>query len=130
LRVDRKVREKIPVPVVREVARFLGNKLLRISRTARRHGPLVVSIHEGPCSPEFTVLAKELSDNATPCIEHSAEYLNWRYLDNPTAKYYLMTARLDGRLCAYGVYTRVGDDGMLVDLLGVPDANIIRTLIN
>ncbi len=130
LRVDRKVREKIPVPVVREMAKFLGNGLLRISRTARRHGSLVVSVHEGRCSPEFTVLAKELSGNIVPCIEHSAEYLNWRYLDNPTAEYHLMTARSDGRLCAYGVYTCVGEDGMLVDLLGVPDANIIRTLIN
>jgi hypothetical protein len=130
LRVDRMVRAAIPVPGVRNVVSAMGNTFLKLTQSRiGRDDSLVIASHDGRCGDEFSVLAKDLRGRFGVCAERSAEFLNWRYLDNPLDQYEVLTVRHDSRLQAYAVFTRSGEDGFLVDLFGVDDPVVIKGLV-
>jgi len=91
---------------------------------------LTLSPHEQRCGQEFNELANEVVTDGVPRIDHSAAYLNWRYLDNPTAKFRFVTARSNGELRGYAVYTSLGEDATLVDLFGTMDPEVLGALVN
>jgi hypothetical protein len=62
-------------------------------------------------------------------VQRSAEYLNWRYLDNTYQPHEILTARKRGSLVAYAVFTQTGEDGKIVDLVGSAEAGVLTTLI-
>lgn len=51
-----------------------------------------------------------------------AAFLNWRYVDTPTAKHHVLEVRRDGRLAGYAVYEWSFGRGYVVDLLGEDEA--------
>jgi hypothetical protein len=125
------VRESFPVPRVQNVVSAVGNTFLKLtSSRIGRDDSLVIASHDGRCGDEFSVLAKALRGRFGVCAERSAEFLNWRYLDNPMGQYEFLTVRRDSRLQAYAVFTRSGEDGFLVDLFGVDDPVVIKGLVD
>ena len=63
------------------------------------------------------------------CLQRSAEYLNWRYVNNPLTSYEIITARLHGKLKGYTVWTQAGEDATVVDLFGENNPAIVKALL-
>jgi hypothetical protein len=130
LRVDRSVRQMIKNPVAQRVLTAVGNTLLRVaSRSPKTDQSLEVTVHSGYCGQEFTVLAQEQVGLASVCTQRTAEYLNWRYLSNPLARYEIVAACNKDRLVGYAVWTKTEQDASIVDLFGNQDPGIMRRLI-
>jgi hypothetical protein len=129
LRVDRKVKEMIQNRAARRVVSTLGNTLLKIaSPRAKADEALEIAIQQGSCGEEFTRLAEAQRGNFCFCLQRSAAYLNWRYVNNPLARHEIVTARRDGRLVGYLVWTQAGEDASIVDLFGEEDRGMVRRL--
>ena len=130
LRVDRRVKQTIKSPGVQRVIASVGNALLKIaSPRADADDSLELAVHTQPCGEEFTVLTQEHRGKFGLCLDRSAEYLNWRYISNPIARHEIVTARRNGRLVGYVVWTRGGEDACIVDFLGEEDSGMARRLI-
>lgn len=130
LRVDRKVKGVITNPVAQQVAVAVGNRLLKIaSPKTCADESLEVAAHAEDCGAEFTALAEEQSGKFGFCLHRSAEYLNWRYVNNPLARHEIITARRAGHLVGYVVWTQAGEDASIVDLFGEEDAGMVRRLV-
>jgi hypothetical protein len=59
----------------------------------------------------------------------TAKYLNWRYLANPTEKCEILTARREGALLGYAVFTSLGTEGRIVDLCARNQGGLIGLLL-
>jgi len=130
LRVDRKIKEMTKNSAARWLGITVGNTLLKIaSPRGNAEESLELSLHTQVCGEEFTVLAQEQGAKFGICLQRSAEYLNWRYIDNPLVRHEIVTARKNGRLVGYVVWTQAGDDAFIVDLFCEQDAAIVRCLV-
>ena len=131
LRVDRKIAELVKSPVISRGLSMAANPLLALgSRQATAaNDRVVISGHEGPYGEEFSTLALQAHKRYGLCMQRSAAYLNWRYRDNPLYGYETLTARRDGDLLAYAIFTVTDEDATLVDLFGNEDMTVIRRLV-
>jgi GNAT superfamily N-acetyltransferase len=130
LRIDRRVRELLNVPIARDVVSALGNTLLKLIATKIVMDPfLELSIHQGRCGEEFSDLASNQGSRLGTCIKRSADYLNWRYVSYPLASYEIMTARQHGKLKGYVIWTHAGEEASVVDLFGHNDSAMVRALL-
>lgn len=130
LRIEHKLAELTGLP---GVARSIGG-VLDGFRALRRRLPttsrgLSLDLHSGPFGEEFSQLAEHESASYGICLKRSAAYLNWRYRDNPTAAFEIVTARRQGRLVGYAVFTRDGAGATLVDLFGSQERRILAVLV-
>jgi hypothetical protein len=126
LRVDSRVSRMVGRPALSRRMSALGNLLLarRIPR-AREVPGLTVSLHDGQCGEEFSEVAARWASQHGVSVQRSAEYLNWRYLANPLQRHEVMTARSDGTLVGYAVFTREGHAACLVDMLAGDTATVL-----
>ena len=131
LRVDRKVREVINIPAAERVVSTVGNTLLRfVSANTVPDRSVELHHHQGLCGEEFTMLAEEQRGRTGMCIQRSAKYLNWRYVNNPLTHYGFLTARRHGILKGYAVWTEAGKDAFVVDLFGENDPAVVKGLLS
>jgi hypothetical protein len=130
LRVDRKMREVIGFPVVARPVVAVANALIKVmpKRVVADRSLEVVS-HQGACGEEFSILAREHRGRLGICLQRSAEYLNWRYVNNPLADYEFITARRRGKLKGYAVWTQAGEDASVADLFGENDPATVKALL-
>jgi hypothetical protein len=120
------LRQRLGSPVL---ARALGLAVdLALAWGTRAPASLPVTRHEGPCGGEFTDLARTAGPGYGAVVRRRAEYLNWRYLDNPIRRHDILAARRDGRLLGYAAVTMDGDSASIVDLFGIPDPRLIEGL--
>lgn len=130
LRVDRKVGESVKIPWINRSVSVVGNLLLQlIDGLSSLPHDLKFSLQQLPCGNEFTSLATQVADQYGIHIERSAAYLNWRFLSNPLSRHEMLTARSQGRLVGYVVFTQTGEDGTLIDLFGQTHPKIMGGLI-
>ena len=129
LRVDRKVKEIMKNRAARRVVSSVGNTFLKMGLPKEADKTLEMSIQNGPCGDEFTALMHEQREKLEICLQRSAEYLNWRYVSNPLASYEIVTARLQGKLKGYAVWTQGEEDATVVDLFGENNPAIVKTLL-
>ena len=130
LRIDRKVREFIKPRAAQRAVSAVGNTLLQLSPTKVPEDKfLKITLHHGPCGEEFSSLADELRGRLGTCIRRSAEYLNWRYVDNPLTRCDFITARREGVLRGYAVWTQAGEDALVLDLFGENDPTMVKGLL-
>ena len=130
LGVDRKVKQIIKNAAAQRVVTSVGNALLRrVSPKAEADESLEVAVHAQCCGEEFTVLAQQQRGKFGLCLDRSAEYLNWRYISNPLARHEIVTARSNGRLVGYVVWTRCGENASIVDFFGENDSGMVRRLV-
>ncbi len=131
LRVDRKVRNVINIPAAEQVISTAGNTLLRlVSANIVPDRSVELHHHQGLCGEEFTMLAEEQRGRNGMCIQRSAEYLNWRYVNNPLTQHKFLTARQHGILKGYAVWTQAGNDAFVVDLFGENNPAIVKGLLS
>jgi len=130
LRVDRRMKAVTKIPMVNRALSSAGNVLLRLSnRELRGDCGLEIAFYQGGCGAEFSDLAAQIGSCYGICTRRSAEYLNWRYVDNPLYRYELFTARRRGALLGYAVFLQDGEDAMLVDLFGAEEESVLCALI-
>ncbi|HEY2923322.1 MAG TPA: GNAT family N-acetyltransferase [Candidatus Binatia bacterium] len=130
VRVDRMVRQRIKSTPLAETISALGNIVLSVRNRRSQHDPtLTFELHERRCEEEFTALAESLKSVYGHCVRRSAEYLNWRYFENPYCKLGMITARRSGKLVGFTVFARIDEDGVIVDLFGQNEPAILRHLI-
>jgi hypothetical protein len=130
LRIDRTIERLIKQAILAHAASAIGNLVLAAgNRSPKDWGALTLSPHEGACGPEFSHLAEDTGACYGRCIQRSAEYLNWRYLQCPLARFEIVTARRQGALVGYAIYTHTGDDATLADLFGINDPTIFTALV-
>jgi hypothetical protein len=131
LRVDRRVRAVVKVPIAQAVISAFGNTLLKFVPThAITDLSLDISVHEGRCGEEFSDVAYHQGSGLGVCVQRSAAYLNWRYVSHPSASYEIITARRHGKLKGYAVWTEAGEDASIVDLFGEDDPAMVKALLS
>jgi hypothetical protein len=130
LRSDRKMKELTKSPTFSRALSFGGNLLLRLSQQRNRADcDLQLSLHDRDCGDEFSDLARSIGSRYGVCIQRSAEYLNWRYVNSPLYRYELITVRRAGALLGYAVFLQEGEDAMLVDLFGAAEDAVLSALV-
>jgi hypothetical protein len=131
LRVDRKIREIVNIPVVTRSVSMLGNSVLGAMPVTRASDSSVeISAYHGHFGEEFSILAERLRGRLGICIQRSAEYLNWRYEDNPLERYETIAARRHGELEGYAIWMEAGEDAWVIDLFGENDPAIVKGLMS
>lgn len=127
LRVDKHfeklLRSAAPLPVA------AANLLLRTYRRTSLPAPpkhLDISEHVGRFGDEFTELDEALRNPNTIRSRRNAKQLNWRYCEDPLQNFHVLTARRNGELIAFLVYTVSEDVVTVVDIFGkeIPTAVI------
>jgi len=130
LRIDRKVREFVKVPLIDQGISMTGNFLLRLTDgVSSPSRDLECSLQQHLCGEEFTALAQRVASQWGIHIDRSAAYLNWRFLSNPLSRHEMLTIRSQDRLVGYAVFTHTGDNGTLIDLFGQTDPKILGGLV-
>jgi len=86
--------------------------------------------HDGYCEEEFTHLAYSIGSRYGSCVERSAEYLNWRYLQHPLVRHELLAARRGQKLRGYVVFSHTNEDAKIVDLFGFSDTAMWTALVS
>jgi GNAT superfamily N-acetyltransferase len=130
LTVNRQVNRMIKLPVLAAGFSAIGNLFLKLySLRNRKDRALTTFLHVGRCGEEFSALCRGIRGRFGLFVQRSAEYLNWRYLDNTYQPHEILTARKRGSLVAYAVFIQAGENGSIVDLVGSEDAGVLTTLI-
>ena len=130
LRADRRMHELFKSPgLARNLATPI-NKLLEwrdIASESNREW--TIAEHEGDCDDEFTTLAQAVSSRYGTCIERSADYLNWRYLNHPLIRHRVLIARCGQKLMGYLIFSCTSEDAKIVDLFGLENAAMWTALV-
>ncbi len=90
---------------------------------------MLVALHPGACSAEFTALDQQLRECPGIFTARTAEYLNWRYLAHPGESYEILAARREGELVGYAVFSQDGEEARIVDLCSPHEPDVIAHLL-
>jgi hypothetical protein len=122
LKVDSYVEKKVGSPAIRRGVSAVGNAALS-ARDAIRRRDRAVEVRpfdrdfEGSCETG-------LEDKGGVFLERTADYLNWRYRQDPRGPASILEAS-----GAFVVFRRSSDQIGIVDLFGTDDAAILRELV-
>ncbi|MGH7300684.1 MAG: hypothetical protein ACREJE_09755, partial [Candidatus Rokuibacteriota bacterium] len=126
LRAYGALRQRLGSPLLARTVGFAAD--LALAWGTRARAPLSVQRHEGRCGDEFTDLAVAAGPGYGAIVRRQADYLNWRYLDNPIRRHEILAARRHGELVGYAVVAGDGDAAAIVDLFGIPAPRLIEGL--
>lgn len=131
LRIDRKIEQWIRPRVFSKPASWAGNLLLR-ARDPLTGGPKEwdVNLHGGECGAEFTLLSQRTASANAIAVKRSADYLNWRYLQHPSISFRILTARRNGDLQGYLVFSSTGQDVNIAEWNTCDDTRVLAVLTN
>jgi len=76
----------------------------------------------------FDTLWREAGNGLLVAVERNRAWLTWRYLQNPTTRYRVLTAEADGALLGYLVTKRYKSEVHVVDLLALDNSISIGML--
>jgi GNAT superfamily N-acetyltransferase len=128
--VDRKVARLVRVPIVARGLSTLGNLALSLmDRAPKQTGNWTIEFHQGEFGEEFSQLARDNSRLWTFHLVRSAEYLNWRFRLDPSGSHEVLTARAEGRLLGYSIFTHREQDGYLEDFCALPIKGLAEALL-
>ncbi|MCA9471147.1 MAG: hypothetical protein MRJ96_10720 [Nitrospirales bacterium] len=130
LKVDRKVQTWTRSRLLQHGLCTVGNAVLNLI-PRRRRIPLDFSVqcHEGACGNEFHELCSEIWSQSGSCLERTAPYLNWRYLQNPLYHSEILTIRKGGALKGYVVLAEMGSETTIMDLFSVTRQDVVQSLL-
>jgi GNAT superfamily N-acetyltransferase len=130
LRTDRKIGNLVHSPALAGFLAAPFNELLKLrDLISFPNSGWTIDDHEGICKEEFTRLGHAVGSRYGSCVERSAEYLNWRYFQHPLVHHELLTARRDGELRGYVVFSHTNEDAKIVDLFGFSDTAMWTALV-
>jgi hypothetical protein len=128
LRLERHIRGLVKSAALARTLSFAVDPFLRMRR--RWPSPTVgVKLADGPCGEEFAALAERATTAGGGWVERSPAYLDWRFTAHPWVRYERAEARRAGRLVAYAVFRQVGEQGLLEDLFGIDDRDVVTDLV-
>ncbi len=130
LRVNRRVRSFVKVDMLQKGLSFLGNVALNLTakKVHVRQG-LDFLPYKEECGDEFTALSEKMTGTIGNCLERSAVYLNWRYHSNPLYSCEFITARDNGLLKGYIVFSDMDGDARIFDIFGSDEEDVMLGLI-
>jgi len=129
LRVDAKVEAIAKVGVLGKGVSALGNLLLSFgNRAARVDREFEAKALEGRFDDRFSELYRRVAPRMNVIGRRTADYLNWRYRDNPLSRYEVVTVERQGRLMGYAVFVRREREAVLADLFGEPEDAVADAL--
>src|SRR4029077_4421533 len=116
-RMDKVVERYIPVRSLARGMSRIANLALNFQH-ARYFPPPDVQVtqHEGVFGEEFSDLDRNTRDLHTIRGLRTAEYLNWRYRQNPFNRYRVIVARRGAQLLGYAVLEMAERNWILTDL--------------
>ncbi|HMC83851.1 MAG TPA: GNAT family N-acetyltransferase [Candidatus Polarisedimenticolia bacterium] len=130
LRVDRRLAGWIRSGLISRPLSILGNGLLRLRDVPlRARRSYEIRPHEGPFDSRFTQLHERVSRRVAVCGGRRAEYLNWRYRENPLHRSQVLTAWHKGEMAGYVVFNHHRVDGYITDLSGEELPGLARELL-
>ncbi len=133
LRVDKKLRDRIGYERLAKTVVPVGNAILEATAAVFQPSvdkTLKTSLQRSKCGSEFDALAERVGLGFDFCVRRSAEYLNWRYLENPYKKHELITVGRNGSLLGFLVFSQTGPDTEIVDVFGEDNVSVIGRLIS
>jgi hypothetical protein len=129
-RIDTTIRHYIPQQALASSISLAGNFMLRLQSLAHRvPSSIEVSVHDAPFGPEFTAFDSVTAAFYPMRASRSAEYLNWRYMQNPLRRYQVIVARCGCELLGYAILEITGTDGVLADLQSSDDDATVAALL-
>ena len=111
---------------------IVGNALLNLwLRSSRKVPNMTISLHADRFGEEFSYLDKnhDEKDNILRS-QRTAEYLNWRYRDDPMRQYQVLTAYRSGELLGYAIFYISHQDAYILDLFAPKAPSITVNLLN
>ena len=130
IKIDNKIKRYVGEGILARGFSSIGNRILEFrdrSRTVVRGYD--ISLHQGRFGDEFSQLDLRVACSFKVSGRRTAEYLNWRYLDNPLYKYEVITVRYGEKLLAYAVFTQINQDAMLTDIFGEQNPEVVEILL-
>jgi hypothetical protein len=115
--------------IARPIGAALDVALAYRGRSGPGVGAVAVEVLSGRCDQEFSALSTQAAGRYVFCLERTAEYLNWRYRDNPVREHEILTARIGRDLVAFAVFTQEKGAGTLVDAFGLPDPKVVSGVL-
>jgi hypothetical protein len=129
-RIDKKAEKYISNKSVRRGVSRLANLALRFQRLPYKvPRGLEVTAHDGVFGEEFTALDSATADSLTIRGLRTAEYLNWRYLENPFSRYRVVVARHGAQLLGYAVLEISESNWILADFQAIDEGVTIPSLL-
>lgn len=130
LRANRKIGDLVGSSALAGLLAAPVNELLEWKDSGSlSNGGWTVVDHDGICKEEFTRLAHSVGSRYGSCVERSAQYLNWRYVQHPLVHHELLVARQGPELRGYVVFSHTGEDAKIVDLFGFSDTAMWTALV-
>ncbi len=130
LRLDRKVQSYVGNSTVGKALGWAVNRALALAHNPSSKGSTAtISVLQERFGEEFTALTQIVGSCNGVCILRSAEYLNWRYMENPLHLHETLTATVDGRLVAYAIFRTEKACIVVVDLFGLNEERSIEVLV-
>jgi len=133
LRADREIGKRLKSSALARVFAPPVNALLawKDAVSSKPKGECQISEFQGRCDEEFTALGRKLLARGASCLERSADYLNWRYLQHPIRQYRMLTARSGGELQGYLVFFSkgTGEDASIVDWCATDNSLVLTSLL-
>ncbi len=132
LRLDRKVQSYVGNNTVGNALGWAANRALALAHkpSSKRLCTATISVLQERFGEEFTALSQAVGSCNGVCILRSAEYLNWRYVENPLHLHETLTATVDGRLVAYAIFRTEKTCIVVVDLFGLNEERAIEALVD
>jgi len=128
LRVDEKIAARVPLRLASRLISGAAHSLLALRPLRLRTG-IEVELQKGPCHQEFTELADGIGSRLDICVDRSAEFLNWRFLDHPQHRYEILAGRCHGKLAGYLMFLQEAKKATVVDWLGEEPRELRKDLI-
>ena len=131
LRIDQKLENSFVKGVISRGVGKVGNWLLQVrDRRSRGKEHFKIITHDAYFTEEFTDLDKRVSRRFKVCGRRTAEYLNWRYSENPLSRYQVVAVRNQGELLAYAIFIRTEQSAILVDFFGEERSGISEAILS
>jgi hypothetical protein len=129
LRADHLVAERIGRHPLGRGISAVGNAMLRWRDALRRRDPsLEVGVFEGPL-PACTDAGIERDPVPGVTLERTADYLRWRYREDPRGGITILGARRNGAVCGF-LALKTGDTKhTIVDAFGIRGPGVLRELV-
>lgn len=130
LRLDPKLRAIVRSRRLASVLAAPANWMLGAGGTASADG-VEFAIQSGPCGEEFTDVSRQSLDGLGLATDRTAEYLNWRYLEDPLHRHEILTARRGGALEGYAVFeiSETPARARVLDLVGEDGSPVVPALL-
>jgi hypothetical protein len=130
LQVDEKVQQFVRQRFLARSLSRIGNSALGFRRTQRLPVEVDFSMQQREFGEEFSAMNLKTKSLHPIKASHSAEYLNWRYVDNPLRQYCAVVARRQSDLFGYAVVEVDGNHSRLTELQAVDSEKCLPGLLS